>query len=44
MGFEYFLNDMTGLINNIKQLELNLQKKTGSVALNTVQFWLPLLS
>ena len=27
MEFEYFLNDMTDLINNIKQLELNLQKK-----------------
>jgi len=27
MEFEYFLNDMTGLINNIKRLELNLQKK-----------------
>jgi len=27
MEFEYFLNDMTDLINNIKQLELNLQQK-----------------
>jgi len=27
MEFEYFLNDMTDLINNIKQLEMNLQQK-----------------